>query len=743
MAAGTHHIPAHNHFAHVYLPRDRPARRPPIPHSFSFGVFMRPLASATCLLSLCAGAAASHAQLRIATWNISNYSGSDRASAIQTAVYASFSGRSMSPDVIAAQEFTSASALSTFVGVLNTAPGSPGDWAAAPFISGPDTQSVLVYRTTRVSLQNALTIAVGSSATNNQPRNTYRYDIRPVGYAAAPTNHIALYNVHLKAGSTSDDNARRLVETQRIRDNASGLDTNPSNGIFDGLPAGYAHIILGDFNVQSASQTAYLELVATGTARFLDPVNTPGSWNNSGTYRFVHTQDPAGSGGMDDRHDQILISESLADSIGLHYIGNVSIPYSTSTWNDPNHSYRVWGNDGSAFNAPMTTSGNTMVGPAIAQAIIDCTGGAGHAPVFLDLRVPAKVGTDVSILDFGSVTQGSASPTRSIQISNAGNVALWNAAGIANLNYSLAATAGFSAPAGSFVDAPGGGANAHTISMSTATVGTINGTLTINSDDPDLPARTIVLTGVVTGGNLPPVANAGPDFVVHDADSDGSQPATLNGTASFDPDGSIVNYLWREGSTTIASGPIPAPTVSLAWGAHAITLTVTDNLGASHADTVLVTVNRLPIAVAGSDITTTDLDASGSELVPVSASGSSDPDGTITTYTWSLGPTTLATGPAANLTLPVGDHTVTLTVTDNLGGSASDTILISVLPPTGCDPDVNLDGNVDQDDVTYLINVVGGGDNPTGIDPDFNRDGNVDQDDVFALINVVAGGDCP
>jgi hypothetical protein len=60
-----------------------------------------------------------------------------------------------------------------------------------------------------------------------------------------------------------------------------------------------------------------------------------------------------------------------------------------------------------------------------------------------------------------------------------------------------------------------------------------------------------------------------------------------------------------------------------------------------------------------------------------------------------------------------------------------------------CDPDANADGNVDQDDVSYLVNVVGGGPNPSGMDPDFNGDGNVDQDDVQALINVVAGGPCP
>ena len=60
-----------------------------------------------------------------------------------------------------------------------------------------------------------------------------------------------------------------------------------------------------------------------------------------------------------------------------------------------------------------------------------------------------------------------------------------------------------------------------------------------------------------------------------------------------------------------------------------------------------------------------------------------------------------------------------------------------------CDPDVNQDGNADQGDVDYLINVVAGGANPTGIDADFNQDGNIDQGDIDALINVIAGGACP
>lgn len=75
---------------------------------------------------------------------------------------------------------------------------------------------------------------------------------------------------------------------------------------------------------------------------------------------------------------------------------------------------------------------------------------------------------------------------------------------------------------------------------------------------------------------------------------------------------------------------------------------------------------------------------------------------------------------------------------------------VTINLPTGpycgtrqCIVDFNDDGNADQDDVLYLLNVVGGGENPSGYDPDVNRDGNLDQDDVSLLISLVAGGDCP
>ncbi|MDX2131823.1 MAG: M36 family metallopeptidase [Planctomycetota bacterium] len=62
-----------------------------------------------------------------------------------------------------------------------------------------------------------------------------------------------------------------------------------------------------------------------------------------------------------------------------------------------------------------------------------------------------------------------------------------------------------------------------------------------------------------------------------------------------------------------------------------------------------------------------------------------------------------------------------------------------------CNPDINADGNVDQDDIACLAQVIAGnsGCADASIDPDFNGDGNADQDDVAALEQVVGGQPCP
>lgn len=435
---------------------------------------------------LTSGASVGLAQLRVSTFNISNYSGG-RTADIQTAVYAAYQGRSWAPDAILGQEFTSASALDAFRNALNSAPNSPRDWASAPFVAGPDTNQVLLYRTSRLTFVRQVIVATGSSDNNNQPRNTMRYDLELSGYVpGVPGASISLYNSHMKAGSTNTDQDRRLVEAVRIRDNAQSL------------PTGTPFALGADLNIQASTQAAYEELVGTqanNLGRFFDPIATPGNWNNVSTFRFVHTQDPVGAGGMDDRFDQILLSQSLIDGNGFDYVGTPFQPYSTTTWNDPFHSYRCWGNDGTSFDNPLNIATNQMVGPTIAQALVNLAAGAGHLPVFLDLRVPPKTETTV-LLDFGRVLQNRVA-IKSIEVANTGDESLWGVGGVADLRYSMTASSGFTVASGNFTEPAGGGINTHAVAMDTRTPGSKSGTITIQTNAPERPTIVIQLRGFV------------------------------------------------------------------------------------------------------------------------------------------------------------------------------------------------------------------------------------------------------
>jgi len=181
--------------------------------------------------------------------------------------------------------------------------------------------------------------------------------------------------------------------------------------------------------------------------------------------------------------------------------------------------------------------------------------------------------------------------------------------------------------------------------------------------------------------NQAPVANAGPDQTVIDNDRNGSEEVTLDGSGSSDPDGNIVSFVWTEGATQIATGVNPKVTLSV--GTHNITLTVTDNGGLTDTDTVTITVsspaNQPPVANAGPDQTVIDNDRNGSEEVTLDGSGSSDPDGTIVSFVWREGATQIATGVNPMVTLSIGTHNITLTVTDNGGLTGTDIVNIKVL----------------------------------------------------------------
>jgi hypothetical protein len=179
--------------------------------------------------------------------------------------------------------------------------------------------------------------------------------------------------------------------------------------------------------------------------------------------------------------------------------------------------------------------------------------------------------------------------------------------------------------------------------------------------------------------NAPPTANAGADQVVTDADRNGSHAATLSGSSSSDSDGTLASYVWSESGPQIATGA--SPTVTLTVGTHTITLTVTDNLGATATDTLVVIINAPPTANAGSNQVVTDADRNGTHSATLNGTGSTDSDGSIASYAWSEGATQIATGASPTVTLSLGVHTITLTVTDNRGAGSTATVTISLYSP--------------------------------------------------------------
>jgi glucose/arabinose dehydrogenase len=88
--------------------------------------------------------------------------------------------------------------------------------------------------------------------------------------------------------------------------------------------------------------------------------------------------------------------------------------------------------------------------------------------------------------------------------------------------------------------------------------------------------------------------------------------------------------------------------------------------------------NQSPTADAGPDQTVVDADGSGAESVTLEGSGSGDLDGTIVGYTWRASGLVVGTAVSPQVSFEVGTHMVELTVTDDEGATATDTVAVTV-----------------------------------------------------------------
>ncbi|OQP47369.1 hypothetical protein A4H97_07660 [Niastella yeongjuensis] len=234
-------------------------------------------------------------------------------------------------------------------------------------------------------------------------------------------------------------------------------------------------------------------------------------------------------------------------------------------------------------------------------------------------------------------------------------------------------------------------------SASTLVTGLVAGTYVLRltvTDDKGLTASddvNVIVSNSTTPANQAPAANAGQDQVI----TLPVNSATLDGSKSTDPDGSITKYVWSQvsgpnTSLIVSPGFSTTQAKNLVAGTYVFRLTVTDNGNATANDTVTILVkdtvaspgNQPPGANAGLDVTMT-LPKNSTLL---DGSKSSDSDGRIVSYKWSKvsGPPTFGLStPSASTTmlnnLIEGTYLFQLQVTDDKGAMATDTVTVKVV----------------------------------------------------------------
>lgn len=214
--------------------------------------------------------------------------------------------------------------------------------------------------------------------------DAYELYFKTTGLAAHDTVRLVCIVAHLKAGdgSTNEGTRRAMLNNAMywVEENC------PNDNV----------LIMGDFNMYSASESGYRLLTQTyenPDARFVDPlslVNGVGNWDNNYQFAQFHTQstkswvdypDCPSGGGMDSRFDIMMMSDEI-------YMGFNSLKY-------VNGSFHAVGNDGLHFNQSINNSYNNAVPATVADALY---GASDHLPITMKLKLFANLDVDENVV---------------------------------------------------------------------------------------------------------------------------------------------------------------------------------------------------------------------------------------------------------------------------------------------------------------------------------------------------------
>lgn len=235
--------------------------------------------------------------------------------------------------------------------------------------------NTLFYNSNKLTLYNHHTIPLEG---DDKIFNGYTFYYNSSELAtSSDTTFFTCFVVHLKAGSDLSDQQLRVQEAQQLM-----------NYIDSEMPEGSNYLLAGDLNVYTAAEDAYQELMdpPDNARRLFDPVGQPGDWHDNADFKHYHTQSTHSSGdcfsggGMDDRFDFILLSESILNGIG-------EVSYIDGT-------YETIGQDGSYFNQSLNFTSNSSVPEEVARALYGCSD---HLPVQLQLRLSGDPAVELAV----------------------------------------------------------------------------------------------------------------------------------------------------------------------------------------------------------------------------------------------------------------------------------------------------------------------------------------------------------